>query len=77
MDSLLNVGFALVHLFPHGTAQVNPFAIPQVVQSARVVVQQQTFQQNALADINRVRAQRGLPPVSIQGNTIVVNNQGE
>ena len=36
MDSLLNLGFAFVHLFPYGTAQVNPFAIPQVVQTARV-----------------------------------------
>lgn len=73
MDSLLNLGMAMVHLFPYGTAQVNPFAIPQVVQSARVVVQQQGFQQNALADVNRVRAERGLPPVSIVGNTIIVN----
>lgn len=71
MDSLLNLGFAMVHLFPPGAA-ANPYAIPQVVQQARVVVQQQNFQQNAIADANRVRAERGLPPVYMQGNTIYV-----
>ena len=77
MDSLLNVGFAMIHLFPFGTAQVNPFAIPQVVQTARVAVDQVGYQQRMLAGINRARAERGLPPVSMQGNTIIVNNQGE
>lgn len=77
MDSLLNVGMAMVHLFPFGTAQVNPFATPQVVQTARVAADQIGYQQRMLADVNRARAERGLPPVSIQGNTIIVNNQGE
>lgn len=76
MDSLLNLGFAMVHLFPFGTAQVNPYAIPQVVQTARVAYDQIGYQQRMLADVNRVRAERGLPPVSIQGNAIIVN-QGE
>lgn len=77
MDSLLNVGFAMVHLFPFGTAQVNPFAIPQVVQTARIAVDQVGYQQRMLAETNRVRAERGLPPVNMQGNTIIVNTQGE
>ncbi len=73
MDSLLNVGFAMVHLFPFGTAQVNPYAIPQVVQTARVAYDQIGYQQRMLAEINRVRAERGLAPVSMVGNTIIVN----
>lgn len=44
MDSLLNLGFAFVHLFPYGTAQVNPYAIPQVVQTARVAADQVGYQ---------------------------------
>lgn len=73
MDSLLNLGMAMVHLFPHGTAQVNPFAIPQVVQTARIAADQIGYQQRMLADINRVRAEKGLPPITMQGNTIIVN----
>ena len=73
MGSLLNVGFALVHLFPHGTAQVNPFAIPQVVQTARVAVDQVGYQQRMLADVNRARMERGLAPVSLVGNTLIIN----
>lgn len=75
MDSLLNLGFAFVHLFPHGTAQVNPFAIPQVVQTARVAADQVGYQQRMLADVNRARAERGLAPISMQGNTIYVQQQ--
>ncbi len=75
MDSLLNLGFAFVHLFPYGTAQVNPFAIPQVVQTARTAADQVGYQQRMLADVNRARAERGLAPVSIQGNTIYVQQQ--
>lgn len=74
MDGLLNLGFAFVHLFPPGAA-ANPFAIPQVVQSARVVADQQGFQQRAIADVNRVRAERGLPPVWMQDNTIFVQQK--
>jgi len=73
MDSILNVGFALVHLFPYGTAQVNPFAAPQVVQTARVAVDQVGYQQRMLADANRVRAERGLAPISLEGNTLIIN----
>lgn len=73
MDSLLNVGFALVHLFPFGTAQANPFAIPQVVQTTRVAVDQIGHQQRMLNDVNRARAERGLAPVSIEGNTLIIN----
>ena len=72
MDSLLNLGMAMVHLFPHGTVQINPFAIPQVVQTARVAADQIGYQQRMLADINRVRAEKGLPPITMQGNTIIV-----
>ena len=75
MDSLLNLGFAFVHLFPYGTAQVNPFAIPQVVQTARVAVDQVGYQQRMLADVNRARAERGLAPISMQGNTIYIQQQ--
>lgn len=75
MDSLLNLGFAFVHLFPYGTAQVNPFAIPQVVQSARVAADQVGYQQRMLADVNRVRAERGLAPVTMQGNTIYIQQE--
>jgi hypothetical protein len=75
MDSLLNLGFAFVHLFPYGTAQVNPFAIPQVVQTARVAADQVGYQQRMLADVNRARAERGLAPISMQGNTIYVQQQ--
>lgn len=71
MDSLLNLGFAFVHLFPPGAA-ANPYAIPQVVQQARVAYDQVGYQQRMLADINRIRMERGLPPVSMQGNTIYV-----
>ena len=77
MDSLLNLGFAFVHLFPYGTAQVNAFAIPQVVQTARVAADQVGYQQRMLADVNRTRAERGLPPVSIQGNTIYVQQENQ
>lgn len=77
MDSLLNLGFAFVHLFPYGTAQVNPFAIPQVVQSARVAADQVGYQQRMLSDVNRARAERGLPPVSLQGNTIYVQQENQ
>lgn len=77
MDSLLNLGFAFVHLFPYGTAQVNPFAIPQVVQSARVAADQVGYQQRMLADVNRARAERGLPPVSMQGNTIYTQQENQ
>lgn len=73
MDSLLNVGFALVHLFPFGTAQANPYAIPQVVQTARVAVDQVGYQQRMLADVNRARMERGLAPVSLDGNTLIIN----
>ena len=75
MDSLLNLGFAFVHLFSYGTAQVNPFAIPQVVQTARVAADQVGHQQRMLADVNRARAERGLAPVTMQGNTIYVQQQ--
>lgn len=75
MDSLLNLGFAFVHLFPYGTAQVNPFAIPQVVQTARVAADQVGYQQRMLADVNRARTERGLAPVTMQGNTIYVQQQ--
>ena len=75
MDSLLNLGFAFVHLFPYGTAQVNPFATSQVVQTARVAADQVGHQQRMLADVNRARAERGLSPVSMQGNTIYVQQQ--
>lgn len=73
MDSILNVGFALVHLFPYGTAQANPFAVPQVVQTARVAVDQVGYQQRMLADANRVRAERGLAPISLEGNALIIN----
>jgi hypothetical protein len=75
MDSLLNLGFAFVHLFPYGTTQVNPFAIPQVVQTARVAADQVGYQQRMLADVNRARAERGLAPISMQGNTIYIQQQ--
>lgn len=75
MDSLLNLGFAFVHLFPYGTAQVNPFAIPQIVQTARVAADQVGYQQRMLADVNRARAERGLAPISMQGNTIYIQQQ--
>jgi hypothetical protein len=75
MDSLLNLGFAFVHLFPYGTAQVNPFAIPQVVQTARAAADQVGYQQRMLADVNRARAERGLAPISMQGNTIYIQQQ--
>lgn len=77
MDSLLNLGFAFVHLFPYGTAQVNPFAIPQVVQTARTAADQVGHQQRMLADVNRARAERGLPPVSMQGNTIYIQQENQ
>lgn len=75
MDSLLNLGFAFVHLFPYGTAQVNPFAIPQVVQTARVAADQVGYQQRMLADVNRARAERGLAPITMHGNTIYIQQQ--
>lgn len=77
MDSLLNLGFAFVHLFPYGTAQVDPFAIPQVVQTARTAADQVGYQQRMLADVNRARAERGLPPVSMQGNTIYIQQENQ
>jgi hypothetical protein len=77
MDSLLNLGFAFVHLFPYGTAQVNPFAIPQVVQTARVAADQVGYQQRMLNDVNRARAERGLAPVTMQGNTIYTQQENQ
>ena len=71
MDSLLNLGFAFVHLFPSGAA-ANPYAIPQVIQQARVAQDTIGYKQRMTDDVNRYRAERGLPPVYVQGNTIYV-----
>lgn len=71
MDSLLNLGFAFVHLFPPGAA-ANPYAIPQVIQQARVAQDTIGYKQRMTDDVNRYRAERGLPPVYVQDNTIYV-----
>lgn len=71
MDSLLNLGFAFVHLFPPGAA-ANPYAIPQVIQQARVAQDTIGYKQRITDDVNRYRTERGLPPVYVQGNTIYV-----
>lgn len=71
MDSLLNLGFAFVHLFPPGAA-ANPYAIPQVIQQARVAQDTIGYKQRITDDVNRYRTERGLPTVYVQGNTIYV-----